>query len=124
MDTIERYAGLQDVARFWLCRASLRLTRWAYRPFPIVVLVRRVDGNNFYVDQRLAAGDSPRLVIDAECTTCGDLFDHRTQASDVPQLALKHVAETGHVVVLNGTADAPDENPTLPPEAGDEPAHA
>lgn len=49
----------------------------------------------------------PRLVLDANCTTCGRI-PSRTKSLSVPELALRHVASTGHIVVLNGTADLPE----------------
>jgi hypothetical protein len=51
--------------------------------------------------QRLA-----RLVIEAECTTCGRVGDEADGMSIV-QLALEHTVATGHVVILNGTTDVP-----------------
>ena len=57
---------------------------------------------------------SARLVIEAECTTCGRLCDEGDGISTV-QLALVHTTATGHVVILNGTTDLPeadDEGPT------------
>jgi hypothetical protein len=57
---------------------------------------------------------NPRLVIDAACTSCGQFCDLSLDPMAIPQLALDHAAATGHVVVLNGTADVPeiDEEPT------------
>jgi hypothetical protein len=48
---------------------------------------------------------SARLVIDADCTTCGQIRGLSLTPAATQHLALAHVAETGHVVVLNGTAD-------------------
>ena len=49
----------------------------------------------------------PRLVLHADCTTCGRL--HVDDGSlRTPQLALEHTFRTGHVVVLNGTTDLPE----------------
>lgn len=48
----------------------------------------------------------PRLVIDANCTTCGRIRSHRDRS--MSDLALLHVERTGHIVVLNGTADLPE----------------
>src|SRR5258708_23158154 len=50
----------------------------------------------------------PRLVVEAECQTCGPLADDHTNGSSVVQFALSHTAETGHVVILNGTTDIPE----------------
>jgi hypothetical protein len=51
---------------------------------------------------------SPRLVLQADCTTCGPVCDVDLNVHLVPQSALDHVERTGHVVVLNGTADIPE----------------
>lgn len=47
-----------------------------------------------------------RLIIDANCTTCG-LIDTSENPFNAPDLAMEHVAQTGHVVILNGTVDCP-----------------
>jgi hypothetical protein len=44
-------------------------------------------------------------VIDAACTSCGQICEGSLDATAIPQLALDHAAATGHIVVLNGTAD-------------------
>ena len=50
----------------------------------------------------------PRLVVEAECPTCGPLADDHSDGLSVVQFALSHTAETGHIVVLNGTTDIPE----------------
>lgn len=50
----------------------------------------------------------PRLVLEANCTRCGPISEHEQNASVVPDVALRHTASTGHVVILAGTADLPD----------------
>jgi hypothetical protein len=50
----------------------------------------------------------PRLVLHADCTTCGPVCDQESDADWVSKAALAHVAQTKHVVVLNGTADLPE----------------
>jgi hypothetical protein len=50
----------------------------------------------------------PRLVVEAECPTCGPLADDHTDGSSVVRFALSHSAETGHIVILNGTTDIPE----------------
>lgn len=42
MRSANEYSGLRHVFRLWTCRTFLRLTRWAYRPYPINVILRRV----------------------------------------------------------------------------------
>jgi hypothetical protein len=56
---------------------------------------------------------SARLVIEAECTTCGRVGDEADGISTV-QLALEHTVATGHVVILNGTTDLPNADITPP----------
>ena len=50
----------------------------------------------------------PRLIIDANCATCGPVEPSGSDRTTVPELAVQHTAATGHVVILNGTVDAPD----------------
>jgi len=50
-----------------------------------------------------------RLIIDANCTTCGRI-DNATNPFRVPQVAFQHAAKTGHIIILNGTADLPRDN--------------
>jgi hypothetical protein len=58
----------------------------------------------------LKASARARLIIDANCTTCGQLDEARTDPFRVPQVAFQHAAQTGHVIILNGTADLPVDN--------------
>jgi hypothetical protein len=51
-----------------------------------------------------------RLIIDANCTTCGPIDEARIDPFRVPQAAFQHAAQTGHIVILNGTADLPRDN--------------
>lgn len=51
---------------------------------------------------------TPRLVIEAECSTCGVLDDDGQGFSTI-ELAVAHTKATGHVVILNGTCDLPEE---------------
>jgi hypothetical protein len=51
--------------------------------------------------------DPPRLVMQADCTTCGRLNHDEDNPLLVVDIALEHTAGTGHVVVLNGTTDLP-----------------
>lgn len=55
------------------------------------------------------AHQSPRLVLHADCTTCGRLNEEEDNPLTVVDIALDHTDGTGHVVVLNGTTDIPDE---------------
>jgi hypothetical protein len=48
-----------------------------------------------------------RLVIEAECTTCGRICDENGEGISTVRLALAHSGATGHVVILNGTTDLP-----------------
>lgn len=50
-----------------------------------------------------------RLVLHADCTTCGRLNGDEENPLTVVDIALDHTDGTGHVVVLNGTTDIPDE---------------
>lgn len=59
--------------------------------------------------QKLRYSPKPRLVIDALCTACGVFPGADLQADFQVPAALRHVANTGHVIVLNGTADLPPE---------------
>lgn len=56
--------------------------------------------------------DSPqaRLIVEAECTTCGRVGDEDSDGILIVRFALAHSAATGHVVILNGTTDLPDMN--------------
>jgi hypothetical protein len=48
-----------------------------------------------------------RLVIEAECTTCGPICDDTENRISIVRLALEHSTATEHVVILNGTTDVP-----------------
>lgn len=48
-----------------------------------------------------------RLIIDANCTTCGLIENVSADPFKMPGVAMQHAAHTGHVVILNGTADVP-----------------
>ena len=61
--------------------------------------------------------DPPRLVMHADCTTCGRLNRDAANPRSVVDIAMNHTDGTGHVVVLNGTTD-------LPCEEWDNPAFA
>lgn len=56
-----------------------------------------------------AAHEPPRLVLHADCTTCGHLNRDEDSSSTVVDIALDHTDGIGHVVVLNGTTDLPSE---------------
>jgi hypothetical protein len=56
----------------------------------------------------------PRLILNAFCTTCGNIREE-DQSIAVAQYALDHVAETKHVVVLNGTADVVRDSDEIDP---------
>ena len=49
-----------------------------------------------------------RIVIEAECSSCGPVVRNPTVGLDIIHHAARHTAETGHVVILNGTVDRPD----------------
>ena|SRR5579871_1607774 len=55
------------------------------------------------------AHEPPRLVLHADCTTCGHLNRDEDASSAVVDIALDHTNTTGHIVVLNGTTDLPGE---------------
>jgi hypothetical protein len=56
-----------------------------------------------FVDIR-AVVRRPRVVLDADCTTCGRVSKADSEHSPI-MAAKAHVAKTGHIVVLNGTVD-------------------
>lgn len=62
-----------------------------------------------------ALHEAPRLVMHADCTTCGRLNRDDDNPLSVVDVALDHTDVTGHVVVLNGTTDLPDEDWSSPP---------
>jgi hypothetical protein len=49
-----------------------------------------------------------RIVIEAECSSCGPIERNATADLDMIHNASRHTAEAGHVVILNGTVDHPD----------------
>ena len=59
--------------------------------------------------------EPPRLVLHADCTTCGRLNQDDDGSSQVVDIALGHTEGTGHIVVLNGTTDLPDEEEVRAP---------
>lgn len=59
--------------------------------------------------------EAPRLVLHAECTTCGRLNREEYNPLSVVDVALDHSEGTGHIVVLNGTTDIPDEEEVRAP---------
>lgn len=62
-----------------------------------------------------AVPEPPRLVLHADCTTCGRLNQDEDASSRVVDIALGHTDGTGHIVVLNGTTDLPDEEEVRAP---------
>ncbi len=52
----------------------------------------------------------PRLVIEAECSTCG-VLEAVGQGLAAIELVIAHTRATGHVVILNGTCDVPELEP-------------
>lgn len=55
-----------------------------------------------------------RLVIEAECSSCGSVCDREIDGFKAVQAALVHTSVTGHIVILNGTADLPEcDDPTI-----------
>ena len=59
--------------------------------------------------------EAPRLVLYADCTTCGRLNCEEDNPLSVVDVALDHTDGTGHIVVLNGTTDLPDEEDVRAP---------
>jgi hypothetical protein len=49
-----------------------------------------------------------RIVIEDECSSCGPVGRSPTAGLYIIHHAARHTAETGHVVILNGTVDRPD----------------
>lgn len=58
--------------------------------------------------RKVSSSYVPRLLMDANCTMCGPVEPTGNDSTSVPELAARHTAATGHVVILNGTVDAPD----------------
>ena len=52
--------------------------------------------------------DRIRLVLEAECSRCGPIFQAQSEGVARIQAAITHTSATGHVVILNGTVDVPD----------------
>lgn len=50
---------------------------------------------------------APRLIIEAQCNECAHFAGETLAPRLMVYAALRHVAESGHVIVLNGTADFP-----------------
>lgn len=48
-----------------------------------------------------------RIVVEAECSSCGPIFEAQNEASQILEAATAHTTSTGHLVILNGTIDAP-----------------
>ena len=59
--------------------------------------------------------EPPRFVLHADCTTCGRLNQDEDASSQVVDIALDHTDGTGHIVVLNGTTDLPNEEEVRAP---------
>jgi hypothetical protein len=68
-----------------------------------------------------SAGRSPRLVLEAHCPRCERVWDESTNAASVLHSVLAHVAATGHVVALSGTADLPEADDLPAGDSGSEP---
>jgi len=52
--------------------------------------------------------ENVRLVIEAECSRCGPISVGENTGFEPIDAALAHTAQTGHVVILNGTVDRLD----------------
>jgi hypothetical protein len=52
----------------------------------------------------------PRLVMEANCARCNSLSGACKNPWSAAKLATEHTARTGHVVLLTGTADIPDQD--------------
>jgi hypothetical protein len=52
--------------------------------------------------------ENVRLVIEAQCSRCGPISISESTGFEHIDAALAHTAQTGHVVVLNGTVDRLD----------------
>ena len=53
--------------------------------------------------------ETVRLVIEAECSRCGPISIDENIGVEPIDAALMHTAQTGHVVILNGTVDRHDD---------------
>lgn len=57
-----------------------------------------------------ANNDPPaRLIIEALCAICGRLGDEHVEELSPVRRALRHSSAAGHVVILNGTTDLPED---------------
>jgi hypothetical protein len=91
---IVQYRADGDVLRFTVVSESSISSQGPYFLTDICSVVR--------------APSQPRLVLHADCTTCGPVCDQDSDGDLVSKAALAHVAQTNHVVLLNGTADLPE----------------
>jgi hypothetical protein len=48
-----------------------------------------------------------RIIVEAECSSCGPIFQTQNEALQTLEAATAHTTSTGHLVILNGTIDAP-----------------
>jgi hypothetical protein len=60
------------------------------------------------------SGAKPRLIIEAQCSTCGPLDDPLPKGFSTVRRALQHSSTLGHVVILNGTTDLPEDADARP----------
>jgi tellurite resistance-related uncharacterized protein len=58
-----------------------------------------------------------RLIVEAECSTCGPVFQAETDPQAILTLATAHSGSTGHVVILHGTSDVPESDEPNAPSA-------
>ena len=54
-------------------------------------------------------GPPARLIIEALCAICGPLGDEHVKGLSPVRHALRHSSTAGHVVILNGTTDLPED---------------
>ena len=66
--------------------------------------MKDATGHSHSALERQTAKGKARLVLELNCTTCGPMR-HPVSPFSIPELALRHAESTGHVVILNGTAD-------------------
>ena len=71
--------------------------------------IQTITEMSLTISSPLAISESTiRLVIEAECSCCGPVSgDENTGLKNI-EAALAHTAQTGHVVILNGTVDRRD----------------
>src|SRR5258708_32761936 len=84
-----------------ICKES-----YAVNPIPSTPTIRTSATAGMMVRQ------PARFVIEAVCTSCGPICDETEDGISIVRLALAHTGATGHVVILNGTTDVPEEPPT------------